>query len=127
MANKTILVVEDNYMNQEIAVELLQAAGFDTLTAEDADTAVAITRERQPDLVLMDLHLPGKDGYAACREIRATPNLAQPRIVAFTALAMTTDQQKAVDAGCDGILFKPIEVENFAKQVGSFLDPENPA
>jgi CheY-like chemotaxis protein/signal transduction histidine kinase len=120
-AAPTILVIEDNLLNLEMACELLESAGFATQRAENATQGLQIAEAAAPDLILMDLHLPGLDGFTATRLIRQHPKLSGVPVVAFTALAMPTDRERAFAAGCNGFITKPINVHRFASNVASFL------
>ena len=122
MSKGTILVVEDNPMNLEIATDLLEVAGYTPIAAEDAEAAIKQVKGASPDLILLDLHLPGKDGYETCRLIQAMPEYRGAPIIAFTALAMADDHKKAYESGCMGIISKPIDVEKFASTVAGFLN-----
>jgi CheY-like chemotaxis protein len=117
----TILVVEDTPANLALARKLLRAAHHEVLTAETATAGVALTRERLPELVLMDLGLPDMDGWQALKEIRADPGTTDVRVVAFTAHAMVGDCERVLAAGFDGYLSKPIDFSTFAEQVGELL------
>jgi CheY-like chemotaxis protein len=119
---QVILLIEDNELNLDMAKSLLQNAGFHTLEAEDAANGIRIARECQPDLILMDIHLPIMNGYEACRIIKSEPLIASIPIVAFTAHAMEEEAQKALDYGCSGIISKPIDVDQFPKQIAGFLN-----
>ncbi len=121
MKQPVILLVEDNPMNLEMAKFLLQNAGFQTVEAEDAATGIRIAKESQPDLILMDLHMPVLNGYEASKILKSDPVTAHIPIVAFTAHAMEDEQQKALDFGCSGIISKPIDVDQFSRQVAGFL------
>lgn len=120
-SKETILVIEDNLLNLDMACELLEAAGFRTFHAEDALTGIKIAKEIVPDLILMDLHLPYTDGFMATQMIKADPLLTNIPIVAFTALAMREDQERALTAGCSGVISKPIDINKFASTVASYL------
>ena len=120
----TIVLVEDTPANLALASKLLRAANHEVLTAETATAGIALARERCPALVLMDLGLPDMDGWQALREIRANPSTRGLRVVAFTAHAMVGDQERALAAGFDGYLSKPIDFSTFAQKVGEFCrDP----
>lgn len=119
--NGTILIVEDNEMSLKMAQSLLQLSGYKTLEAMNADSGIALAREHLPDLILMDMHLPVKSGYEACEELKARPGTSQIPIVAFTALAMREEQEKAISHGCVGVITKPIEVKQFAHSIQGFL------
>jgi two-component system cell cycle response regulator DivK len=117
----TILLVEDTPANRALATKLLNAAGHDVLTADTAEAGIALARERQPDLVLMDLGLPDMDGWQALTAIRADERSAGLRVIAFTAHAMVGDRERALAWGFDGYLSKPIEFGTFADSVASYL------
>jgi len=117
----TILLVEDAPANLALARKLLCAAHYVVLTAETAETGLKLARERLPDLVLLDLGLPGMDGWQALSELRADPVTAELRVVAFTAHAMLGDDGRALEAGFDGYLSKPIDFATFSDSVGELL------
>jgi CheY-like chemotaxis protein len=117
----TILVVEDTPANLALASKLLSAAGHAVLTAETAEIGIDVARERAPDLVLMDLGLPGMDGWAALSAIRADDRTRSLKVVAFTAHAMVGDKEKALAWGFDGYMSKPIEFATFAESVAGYL------
>jgi len=116
-----ILVVDDNRANQELVRVLLESAGQEVVLAASADEALARVRERAPELVLMDIQLPGTDGLELTRRMRALPETRAVPIVALTAYAMKGDERKALDAGCDGYLTKPIDTRSFAHVVLGYL------
>ena len=117
----TILLVEDIAANLALARKLLCAAQHDVLTAETAEIGLDLARARLPDLVLMDLGLPGMTGWEALAEIRADPATADLRVVAFTAHAMVGDQVRVLEAGFDGYLSKPIDFATFSRRVEELL------
>jgi two-component system cell cycle response regulator DivK len=117
----TILIVEDNEPSTEMVKELLEEMGFQTLEADDADTSIQLAKQEHPDLILMDVYLPGKNGYEASQALKSDPETHDIPIVAFTALAMQKDRQRAESAGCIGLISKPIDVDTFALTVSSFL------
>jgi two-component system cell cycle response regulator DivK len=117
----TILLVEDVPANLALARKLLCAAHHVVLTAETAETGLELAREQLPDLVLLDLGLPGMDGWQALSKLRANPETADLRIVAFTANAMLGDDRRALEAGFDGYLSKPIDFATFSHSVGNLL------
>ena len=116
-----ILVVEDNLMNLELATDLLEADGFIVCPARTAEEGFRAARELSPDLILMDLSLPGLDGLAATRALRADPATRHLTIIALTAHAMKGDEAVARRAGCDGYLTKPIDTRTFAAKVAAFI------
>ena len=121
MSAETILVVEDNEKNLKLVRDVLQFAGFDVVAASSAELGVAMAIERPPDLVLMDLQLPGMDGTEALRQLRDSPRTRSVPVVAVTAFAMKDDRERALNAGFDGYLEKPISVQALPAQVRSFL------
>lgn len=117
----TILLVEDTPANQALASKLLRAAGHEVVAATTASESVAMATQQLPDLVLMDLGLPDRDGWQALREIRADDRAAGLRVIAFTADAMVGDKERALAAGFDGYITKPIDFATFASTVESYL------
>jgi two-component system cell cycle response regulator DivK len=116
-----VLIVEDNAKNLKLVRDLLEYHGFQTLVADSAEAGIALAREAAPDLILMDIELPGMDGVAALRELRSRPDTAAIPVVALTASAMQADRQRFTEAGFDGYLVKPIDVKAFPSQVRSHL------
>ena len=121
MASETILVIEDNEMNMKLARSLLQIGKYRILEAIDAENGIQLAREHHPDLILMDIQLPGKDGLTATREIKNDPAVKDITVVALTSYAMEGDEEKAMDAGCAGYIAKPIDTRSFLQAVGQFL------
>jgi CheY-like chemotaxis protein len=117
----TVLVVDDTPANHALAKKLLAAAGYEVLVAEDARAGIALARERRPDLVLLDLGLPDMDGWAALREIREDAGSRDVRVVAFTAHAMVGDRDRALAAGFDGYMSKPIDLGTFVSMVAGHI------
>lgn len=104
-----ILIIEDNPSNMKLAADVLKKTrNHEILEAMDADAGIALVRESLPDLVLMDINMPGMDGLTATRLLKGDTKTRHIRIVAVTALAMKGDREKAISAGCDGYLAKPI-------------------
>jgi len=112
-----ILLVEDNEKNMKLARDLLRYHGFDTIEANNAEDGVALARERQPKLVLMDIQLPGMDGVTALGQLRADAKTSGIPIVAMTASVMKEDRERFDKAGFDGFIDKPIDVRAFPQQV----------
>ena len=121
MAGNKVLVIEDNALNLELVTDLLEARGFVVLQARAAEEGLRLAREALPDLILMDLSLPGMDGLTATQELRASPATRSISVVALTAHAMRGDEQAALSAGCDGYLSKPIDTRSFVKTLTSFM------
>ena len=103
-----ILVVEDNPANMKLVTLLLRNVGHDVMTAVDAETGLALARTEHPDLILMDIQLPGMDGLAATALLKQDPATAEIPVIAVTAMAMTSDREKTRQAGCDGYISKPL-------------------
>jgi len=120
---KRILVVEDDADNRRIVVKALSLEGYEILEATDGRAAVATALRDRPDLVIMDLGIPGLDGWAACRQLKADPQCADIPIVALTAFAMRGDEERARKAGCDGYLAKPCRPQVIRDTVRRFLTP----
>ena len=120
MAGELILIVEDNEKNLKLARDVLQFKGFRTLDAGTAEQGIAAAAEHLPDLILMDIQLPGTDGVAALRLLRDDPRTSAIPVVALTAYAMGEDRARLLAAGFDGYLTKPIDVKAFAEQVRGF-------
>jgi two-component system, cell cycle response regulator DivK len=116
-----ILVVEDNERNLKLLRDVLEYAGYDVRVARTGEDGVTLAVEEPPDLVLMDLQLPGIDGMEALRQLRESPRTADIPVVAVTAQAMKHDRERALDAGFDGYVEKPISVRAFPDQVRGFL------
>jgi two-component system cell cycle response regulator DivK len=115
------LVVDDHPLNIDLARVVLEADGFIVDEAASVDAAWERLREVRPDIVLVDIQLPGSDGLTLVRAIRATPGLNDLPVIAFTAFAMQGDEQRFIAAGCDGYLAKPIDVRSFAASVRRYL------
>ena len=117
LGGKLILIVEDNEKNLKLARDVLQFSGFLTLEAGSGEAAVDIAREHRPDLILMDIELPGIDGITALQQLRADAQTAQIPVVALTASAMSADRERFFGAGFDGYISKPINIKEFPDQV----------
>lgn len=116
---RTVLLIEDNEQNRYLATFLLEARGFRVVAAVDGPRAIALAQTFVPDVILLDIQLPGMDGYAVARALRAIPALAATPIVAVTSYAMVGDREKALEAGCSGYLEKPIEPATFANEIAA--------
>ena len=121
MKNARILVVDDNPANRKLISDLLAFEGYEILNAMDAEEAQIILTDTLPDLILMDIALPGMDGLTLTRHLKADARTRHIRIVALTAFAMKGDEQKALDAGCDGYITKPIDTREFPGEVAGIL------
>ena len=118
----TVLVVEDNAQNLYLATYLLETAGYRVLACSDGLGGVALAKAELPDIVLMDILLPGVDGYEATRRLKSDPATAGISVVALTAYSMEGDEQAALVVGCDGYIGKPIDPSDFVAKVTSFLE-----
>lgn len=119
----TLLLVEDNEMNRDAISRLLERRGFTVITGEDGERGLELCREHQPNLVLMDVGLPGIDGYEATRQIKADPLTTHIPVVALTARALTSDQQEAMAAGCDDYDTKPVDLVRLVGKINALLGP----
>ena len=119
---KLALVVEDNAMNMELLCDVLELAGYSVLQATEAMTAIDLAAEHQPDVVLMDIQLPGIDGLEATRRLKADPVTADIPVVAVTSHAMKGEREKITAAGCTGYFSKPIDVAGFAEELSRMLE-----
>jgi len=117
----TILIVEDNRRSMLLIRDLLQIHGFRTLEAFDGEEGIARAKAERPDLILMDIQLPGMDGLTAARLLRQDPVTVGIPVVALTAHAMKGDRERALKAGCNGYIAKPIDTRRFLAQVQAFL------
>jgi two-component system cell cycle response regulator DivK len=121
-----ILVIEDNPSNMKLAVFLLEKVGHVVLQAIDAEAGIRLAGERLPELILMDVQLPGMDGLAATVLLKSEEATRHIKIVALTALAMSGDREKIEAAGCDGYIAKPIRYQEFLKVVGEMVADKQP-
>ncbi|HND62999.1 MAG TPA: response regulator [Opitutaceae bacterium] len=116
-----ILLVEDNEMNRDMLARRLQKRGYELILAVDGILAVEMTQKEKPDLVLMDMSLPGMDGWEASRRLKADPATAPIPIIALTAHAMAEDREKALAAGCNEFETKPVDLTSLLAKMESFL------
>lgn len=121
-SGRVILVVEDNAQNLELVEYLLEEAGLEVRQAMDAQAAREVLSDEVPDLILMDMQLPGTDGLTLVAEIRQREALRHVPIIALTAHAMRGDRERFLAGGCDGYISKPIQVASFVSNVRSFLE-----
>ena len=116
-----ILLVEDNEMNRDMLSRRLQRRGYEVLTAVDGESGLALARSDAPALVLMDMSLPGIDGWEATRRLKAAPQTQKIPVIALTAHAMTDDRAKALAAGCDDFDTKPVELPRLLSKMQTLL------
>jgi two-component system cell cycle response regulator DivK len=116
-----VLIVEDNPANMTLAVFLLQTVGHTVLSATDAEAGLALARDEQPDLILMDVQLPGMDGLEAATLLKGDEATRAIPVIALTALAMKGDEERIRAAGCDGYIAKPMQYREFLDTVAAQL------
>ena len=121
MAEETILIVEDNEKNRKLARDVLTFRGYRVTVAESAEEGLGIARETPPDLILMDIHLPGMNGIEALAELRAGEATRNIPVLAFTASVMPQDRHMITGAGFDGFLSKPIAIKEFGDMIADAL------
>ncbi len=119
---KRVLVVEDNELNMKLFRDLLDAFGYDTYECRDGRRAIDIARETLPDLIIMDIHLPEVSGLDLTLWIKDDTALAHIPVLAVTAFAMRSDEEKVRQAGCDGYLSKPIQILSFIRAVNDLVE-----
>ena len=116
-----ILIVEDNALNRALLLAVLKPEGFEILSAENGLQGIDLAQRELPDLILMDVMLPGLNGYEATRRLKAEPTTRHIPIIAITANAVPAERERALDAGCDGYIAKPIDTRALPHQVRVFL------
>lgn len=119
---RKILIVEDNTVNQKLLIFVLKPVGYRLLTAQDGEEAVEIARQEHPDLILMDLQLPKMSGFSAMELLRADPKTASIPAIALTAHSLPEEQQRALQAGFDGFITKPINTRTFPDEIKKILE-----
>ncbi|MES1982541.1 MAG: response regulator [Pseudomonadota bacterium] len=116
-----ILVIEDNPSNMKLAIFLLEEAGYQAISARDAETGLAMARKEQPDLILMDIQLPGMDGLEATVRLKKDDATRAIPVMALTALAMKGDEERIRTAGCDSYISKPLRYQEFLQEIRAQL------
>lgn len=124
MSGEAILIVDDNLINLKLLRLTLKSGGYDVQTASDAEQAMAVLASFEPRMILMDLQLPGMDGLELTRRLKQRESTRDVVIVAVTAYAMKGDEQRAMAAGCDGYITKPVDTRTLAATVARFLEVE---
>lgn len=119
--NATILYVEDNPENRLLVRRILLSEGFKVLEASNALQGLEIVQTQHPDLILVDINMPDMDGYTLTSRLKALPHLSGVPIVALTANVMRGDRERTLEAGCDGYIQKPIDVDSLSQQINRFL------
>jgi CheY-like chemotaxis protein len=126
MNSAPILIVDDNPVNLKLVRVLLMAEGYDVRTAVDAEEALEIVETWRPHLILMDIQLPGMDGLALTRRLKSDPATREIVVLALTAYAMKGDEERALAAGCDGYLSKPIDTRALSDIIAGYLRERSP-
>ena len=121
-----VLVVEDNLANQLLTTSVLIRDGFETQVADSAEDALVFIKARRPDLILMDVQLPGMDGLTFAQSLRSVPEAAGVPVVALTSHAMRGDRERAIAAGCVGYLSKPIDTRTLGAELRTHLRKSRP-
>ena len=121
MSQQTVLYIEDNPENRLLVRRVLQAEGYAVVEATDGPTGLEMTREMSPDLILLDINLPEIDGYKLVGRLREIPGMVDVPIIALTANVMKGDRERSLEAGCDGYIQKPIDVDELPRQVAEFM------
>jgi two-component system cell cycle response regulator DivK len=126
MSDVRILYIEDNHENRLLVRRILEAEGYSMIEATDGPTGLEVAAQMQPDLILLDINLPEIDGYDLAKRFRETPNLTDVPILAITANVMHGDRERTLEAGCDGYIQKPIDVDQLPNQVRAALKRNRP-
>ena len=121
MPNELILIIEDNEKNRRLCRDVLQVKGYKTIESETAEEGVKLALEQSPDLILMDIQLPGMDGITAMKQLKADPKTRSVPIIAITASAMTNNRTAMLTEGFDGYQTKPISLKDFLGEVERVL------
>ena len=121
--NKTILMIEDNEQNRYLATFLLEKHGYAVVSAADGLKGIELAETLLPAMILLDIQLPGMDGYAVARTLRKNPALRHIPIVAVTSYAMEGDREKTIAAGCTGYIEKPIDPDTFVTEIERHMKP----
>ena len=121
MAHSSILIVDDNPANIKIIRVALTREGYDVRSAPDANKALAALESFRPDLVLMDIQLPGIDGLELTRRLKSDPSTREIKIIGFSAYATKADEERIIAAGCDGYILKPIDTRTLSKLIEDYL------
>lgn len=117
----TVLVIEDNPLNMELVCDILDSYNYRVLRSERAEPGISLAQEHLPDLVIMDISLPGMDGLTATRLLRSDPNTRNIPVLALTAGAMRGDERRALAAGCDSYISKPFEIDVLLREIERLL------
>ena len=121
MSAPLILYIEDNIPNRELVKRVLEVEGYEVLEAANGQIGLTLAMQRPPDLILMDINLPEMDGYTVTAQLRKISTLVKTPIVALTANVMRGDREKSLNAGCDGYIRKPVDIDKLPDQVATYL------
>lgn len=121
MSNKRILAIEDHEENRRLLRDLLTSFGYELIEAVTGEDGILAAESHRPDLILMDIQLPGIDGYEVTRRIKANPALRHIPVIAVTSYALSGDDVKALEAGCDAYVTKPFDPAELLAKIGEFL------
>lgn len=121
MAKATILYVEDNADNRTLVRRVLMADGYNVIEASNGSAATEIITQNHPDLILMDINMPDMDGYTLTSQIKIIPGMQDTPIIALTANVMRGDREKSLEAGCDGYIQKPIDIDTLTQTIERYL------
>ena len=116
-----ILIIEDNEQNLYLETFILQKNGHEIIQARNGEKGIALAAQSSPDLILLDIQLPGMDGYRVAEELRKNPRIAKIPIIAVTSYAMTGDRERILEAGCTSYIEKPINPDTFHLEITQFL------
>jgi CheY-like chemotaxis protein len=122
MPKQTVLVIDDNELNVKLVRGLLKIKSAHVVEALDAETGIQLAHDNLPDLILMDIQLPGMDGLQATKLIKQDPSLKSIPVIALTSYAMRGDKEKALKAGCCDYISKPIDTKSFLEQIDKYID-----
>ena len=122
---KTILIIEDDYLSIKLETDLLQAHGYETLQSVDGKDNLKLARKHHPDLIIMDIQLPGVSGMELTKMLKADDQLKDIPVLAVTAFAMKGDEEKIRTAGCDDYIAEPISISNFLETVERLINRQN--
>ena len=121
-----ILYIEDNLENRTLAQRILMASGYEVVVAASGAEGLALAARERPTLILVDINMPGIDGYTVTSQLREMPHLARVPIIALTANVMRGDREKTLAAGCDGYIQEPIDIDLFPQQLARFIEEAQP-
>lgn len=121
-----VLYIEDDDNNRVLVERVLRAEGYEVITAGSADLGIELAVSKRPDIILMDINMPHVDGYMATAALRNIPDLNHVPIIAVTANVMKGDREETLQAGCDGYIPKPIDIDRFPEEIQNFLQRGKP-